>query len=139
MVESKRTNLAIGVVLNDQGKVLIIKRVRPENAQGGQVLTWSFPGGPSHEEEGATPEESVVKHIKDETGYKTEVVRKISERDYPQPFVHLNYFECKISQPTVKPINDIDEVEKLRWVEPGELKDFFTTDLDHKVAEFLGL
>ncbi len=131
----KDNGIAVGVVTNATGKVLIIERVRKEHGSDGSVLSWVFPGGKLNGSE--TFEEAVVREVLAETGFKIKVNRKISERFHPQLNVPIKYFECELDSFTTKPIQDIHEVAATKWVDPENLKDFFTTDLDPQVAKKL--
>lgn len=79
---------AIGIVF-DQGneQVLLVKRC--------DVPVWVFPGGGI--EEGESPEEAVVREVREETGLSVEISRKIGEYT---PINRLsNYthvFECRV-------------------------------------------
>jgi mutator protein MutT len=131
-----RKNIALGILRNSKGRVLIIKRTYSEVAQHNQELTWAFPGG-KVENGGAKAE--VKKEFKEETGYEVEVGDKISERDYEKPHVHLEYYICTQIKPTSSIIENTEEVDRIKWVEPAHLENFFTTDVDPKVAEYLGI
>lgn len=132
-----RKRVLLGIVRDPKGRVLIIKRTTPENADRGQRLTWIFPGGETTEE--ADPQVELPKEILAKGGCVVEVVKKISERDYPKPFVHLEYYECKISRPASAVVESTHKVEQIKWLDPANLKKFFTTDIDPKVAQYLGV
>jgi mutator protein MutT len=132
----QRKNIVVGVLQNAAGRVLIIKRTTTEDAQGGQKLTWVFPGG--HVENG-DPKAELVKEFKEETGYQVEILEQLSERDYTKPYVHLTYYRCALVSSTTTVIENTEEVDRIKWVEPGLLTKFFTTDLDPKVAQYLGI
>lgn len=133
----KDKGIAVGVLVNNSGKVLIMKRVRSEHGSDNSVLTWVFPGGKLDGSE--TFEQAVVREILFETGYKTKIIKQISERFHPQFNVPIKYFAVELAAFTTKPIQEIHEVETIKWVDPSELKDYFTTDLDKDVAKFLNL
>ncbi|EKE06163.1 MAG: hypothetical protein ACD_19C00069G0002, partial [uncultured bacterium] len=99
--------------------------------------TWAFPGGRIEGDE--TPEQAAARETLDETGYYIKPIKKISERDHPQFDFHLIYIACDLDITKVKPAIEVHEIEKSRWVEPSQLKDFFETDLDAGVAKYLGL
>lgn len=136
-MSDNKPQIAIAVVKNSQGKILIAKRVRSEHAVNEQTLTWVFPGGKPIDDESL--EHCAVRETRDETGYNIEVVKKISERDYPLPTVHLTYFECVLKDYKLSPIQEVNEIESIKWVLPSELKDYFTTDMDPNVAKMLGV
>ena len=77
--------------------------------------------------------------MRNETGLKVEVIKKISERIHPQFLVKISYFECEIIPSSMRPIVDVHEVESTKWVEPLEIKNYFTTNMDPAVEKFLGL
>lgn len=136
-VKPKDNGIAVGVVVNNDGKVLIMQRVRTEKGTDGSKLTWVFPGGKLNGYE--TFEDAVVREVLLETGYKVKVVKKVSERFHPQFTVPIKYFQCELTALTIKPIQEVHEVSTVKWVEPAMLKDYFTTDLDPVVAKFLNL
>lgn len=134
---SKDKGIGVGVVVNNAGKVLIMKRVRTEQGSDGSKLTWVFPGGKLDGMESF--EEAVVREVLYETGYKIKINKKISQRTHPQLQVTIQYFACELAEFSTKPIQEIHEVDTIKWVEPTELKDYFTTDLDSGVARFLNI
>lgn len=128
--------IAVAIVQNVSGKVLIIKRAVEENTKSGDSsLTWVFPGG--KREHGETFEQAVVREVSQETGYNVKVKKLISERDHPDISVKVKYFLCEFVIGKIRPIEDVHEVDTLKWIEPNELYDYFTTNLDPKVAKFL--
>ena len=60
--------VALAVVKNDVGKVLIVQRARAERGSDDSRLLWAFPGGKPDDDE--TLQEAVVRETKSETGYK---------------------------------------------------------------------
>ena len=132
------TEIVLGIIKTKAGKVIIINRLWPEkSADGSTKLTYAFPGG--NIDEGETPEEALIREVRCETGIKIKVLKKISERTHPQFPVKINYYECEFIPGSMKPIMDVHEVASVKWVSPSELKNYFTTDLDPKVAKFLGI
>ncbi len=132
-----RKQVVLGVVKNAQGKVLIVSRVHPEKTTDGRMLSWAFPGGTIRQ--GETDEQALMREMREETGYEVKVVNKISERDFPGLSVHLKYFKCEPVKVKTTVIEETHEIDRVKWVEPKQLKNFFTTDMDPKVAEYLGL
>ena len=133
---NKRKRIALGILKDPKGRVLVIKRTNPEKAQNGQSLTWVFPGG---EVDNGDAKGEIIKEFKEETGYQVEVADKISERDYQRPFVHLEYFICNLTKFGGAIVENTEEVDRIKWLEPGLLKKFFTTDIDPKVMQYLGI
>jgi len=126
--------IALGIVIK-KDKVLIIQRAKEEKALNNTKLSWVFPGGEI--EKGESPEQTVIREIMEETGYEVSPLNIISERQHPQFPVHIYYLACKLRlNKFLSSISD-EEIKKVKWVEISKLKDYLTTDLDKKVAEYL--
>jgi 8-oxo-dGTP diphosphatase len=133
-----RNEIVLGIIKSKSDSVLLIKRLWEERSvDGEEKLTWAFPGGEIGE--GETKEEALVRELRNETGFKVKVVKKISERFHPLFNIKIHYYLCEMVPASVKPIMDVNEVESIKWVKTAELRDYFTTDLDPGVAEFLGI
>jgi len=131
------SKISVSITKNKLGKVLIIQRVRPEKGSDGTHLVWAFPGGRIETDE--TPEFAAARETSDETGFTVKPIKIISERQHPQFDYYIYYIACDLDLSKVKPANEVHEIEKSKWVDPTELKDYFETDLDSKVAKYLGL
>lgn len=134
--ERKNIFINIGIVINKNGEVLIIKRKNPEKTKTDKILTWVFPGG--KQEEGETRQQSVEKEVLVETGYKVRAIREIHLRVHPDSALMMAYHLCELeNEEPVQPIEETDEVEEVKWVKPEELNKYFTTDIDPEVKKFL--
>jgi len=82
MERKKQKVIAVGIIRNDEGKVLVQKRVDPlvPEADG----KWEFPGGVVEFAE--TPEQAAVRECKEETNCVTEIIRFL-------PLVHTRVWE----------------------------------------------
>jgi len=136
--EKKLEFIVLGIVLNEKGEVMIVKRKKKETTMTGKELIWVFPGGRQEKEE--TREERVIKEVLAETGYKVKPIQQIHLRVHPDVLKMTAYFLCKLEkeEPT-RDIEEKDEIEEVRWVKPEELKNYFTTDIDPEVKKVLGL
>jgi 8-oxo-dGTP pyrophosphatase MutT (NUDIX family) len=136
--EKKPEFIVLGIVLNKRGEVMIVKRKRKEKTLTGKELIWVFPGG--KQEEGEMREDRVVKEILAETGYKVKPIQQIHLRIHPDVLKMTAYFLCELEkEKAVQEIEEKDEIEEVRWVEPKELKNYFTTDIDPEVKKVLGI
>lgn len=134
--KEKNVFINIGIVLNKNGDVLIIKRKNPEITKSGKKLVWVFPGG--KQEENETRQESVEKEVLVETGYKVRAERELHLRIHPDANLMMAYHYCVLESETpVQPIEEIDEVEEVKWVKPQELAQYFSTDIDPEVKKIL--
>jgi len=135
---SKNTSIiAVAVVKNDQDEVLIVKRKNPEKGKGDSSLTWVFPGGVV--ESGDSPEETAIQEASEETGHYIAVCSLINKRKHPQYPVNIHYFECELTTDATTQLIDDHEVEQIAWCKVHKIKDRFNSDLDKKVAKYLGL
>lgn len=136
--QESKTFVNLGVILNNKGEVLIIRRKVIEKGTDGSILQWAFPGGKQQFNE--TREECVRREVLAETGYDIESTKQISIRVHPQFPVTIVYHPCslKVPEPIDKP-NEPHEIAEIKWVESEEIKELFTTDIDPKVANELGI
>jgi 8-oxo-dGTP pyrophosphatase MutT (NUDIX family) len=136
--KESKTFINLGVVLNNKGEVLIIRRKVIEKGVDGSSLQWAFPGGKQCLNENR--EECVKREVLAETGYDIEPSKQISLRVHPQFPVTIVYHLCvlKFKEPIAKPIEP-HEIAEIKWVKSEEIKELFTTDIDPKVANELGI
>jgi mutator protein MutT len=93
-MESKIFPVAIGLLKNDKGEILIQLRNDPTNDSHNK---WALPGGIVDENE--SPEEAVVREVKEETGFEVEVVRllpKLFRSAWSHGCFLLIPYECRI-------------------------------------------
>lgn len=133
--ESKKF-INLGVVLNEAGEVLMIKRNKVEEGKGGSTLTWAFPGGKQRFSE--SREECVKREVLAETGYAVEPMKQIDLNFHPQFPVMIVYHLCRLSSPEpVAAPSEPHEVAEVRWVKPADIKGLINTALNPKVAKEL--
>lgn len=123
----------LGIVSNDRGEVLIVRRVKEEVYKDGKILRWAFPGG--KQRLGESRSEGVKREVFDETGYEVTPIKEISLRVHPETPVIIVYHLCKLVQPKqIKEPAQPWEIAEVKWVKPEELMAYFITSLDPKVA-----
>lgn len=128
--------ICLGIVVNDRGEVLMIKRVKEETGSKGDKLTWAFPGGKL--KEGESREECIAREVLAETGYKVTPTKQINFRYHPSFPVIVSYYRCTlIEDHLITQTNQPWEIQEIRWVKPEEIKKLITTPLDPKVAQEL--
>ena len=137
-MEEAKDFINLGVVLNKRGEVLIIRRRKKETGKGGATLEWAFPGGKQRFDE--TRENCVKREVLSETGYDVRPIKQISLRMHPQFPVMVVYHLCQLNsaKQIAKP-SEPKEIAEIKWVKAKELKNYFTSNLDSKVARELGL
>jgi len=133
MEGSRQNFINLGVVTNNKGEVLVVKRKKPEEGKEGRVLTWAFPGGRIKGNESRA--ECISREVLAETGYQVTSIKEVSLRFHPDLPVIVVYHLCALTSPQqVSPPSEPWEIEEVKWVRPEELKTLFTTSLDPKVA-----
>ncbi len=136
VVKESKNFINLGIVRNEKGEVLMIRRVEKEQGGDESTLEWAFPGGKQRYDE--SREGCVQREILDETGYDVVSDREISMRIHPQFMITIIYHLCHLNSP--EPIDEpkeAHEVAEIRWVKLAEIKSLITTDLDPKVASIL--
>jgi len=128
----------LGVVLNDKGEVLMIRRRVLEKGTAGSVLQWAFPGGTQWTNE--TRQESVKRNILSETGYDIQWDRQIDLAFHPEIPVFIAYHLCSLvsADPIAEP-QEPHEIAEIKWVKPEDIKKLISTTLNPKVANELGI
>jgi mutator protein MutT len=123
-MEHKQITIAVALILNEDGELLLAKRHQPQTPQiHGK---WEFPGGGI--ELGEDPEAALLREIKEETGLDAKIVRLLPKVysnlwDWPGEKLHVIIlsYECKAIG------GKLDTSDE----EVGELKYFKLEDIDY--------
>ncbi len=118
--------VVLGIIFDTKTKkILIGKRKDPKDIKG---PTWAFPGG--RPEYGEELEDAVKREIKEETNLDVESMGVVFAKTYAEKRDLLGiYFLCGIVGGNEKANEDFSET---KWVNPKELKKYFTTTLVQK-------
>ena len=133
-MQSSKMKVALGIVRNKKGKVLIVERKNKEMGENGARLEWAFPGGKV--EEGETEVLAAEREVYEETGICVKTEKLICTRHHPEFPVELFYFSCDIIESPVGKIQD-SNILQARWIEPSEIETYFTSDIHPVVKSFL--
>ena len=108
----KKTIRVVAAVIRHEGKILATQR-----GYGPWKDWWEFPGGKI--EEGETPEQALVREIREELDMQVAVDRLAEHIEYEYPEFHLSMdcYDCWILSGT--PV--LKEHESARWLSPEEL------------------
>ena len=108
-------NVVAAVIKDEEGKILITQR-KIKKAQGG---LWEFPGGKI--EEGETPQEALVREIREELETEILVGNLIDTIEYDYPTFHLSMdcFWCEVIDGELKLL----EAEAAKWLTKDSLYD----------------
>lgn len=109
----KKVDVVGAVIINEEGKILCALRSSQMSLPG----LWEFPGGKI--EQGETPEETLVREIREELECEIEVGEFIVDDvyEYPSVAVRLITYFAKVTGGVPIP----KEHERLEWVDRGEL------------------
>ncbi len=123
--------LILAVIFDTTKKKILIGK------KGGELsipeTTWVFPGGRANHEEDL--DQSLKKAILKKTGYTTKNLGAIFAKTYPEKRDLASiYFFCEHIEGEEKAGDDLTE---LKWVDPEELENHFTTSFHPKLKEFI--
>lgn len=118
-----------GIVLRDDGKMLICQR------GDGRALAgmWEFPGGKV--EPGESPQQALVRELREELGIEVRVGLALGEVDWTYPWARLQLmpFLCSLEEGTL----EMREHQALCWIEPTEWSRFAWAPADEPVCREL--
>jgi 8-oxo-dGTP diphosphatase len=111
--------LAAAVVMDDEGRVLLVRRSETEKFL---PRVWGVPCGKLEPDE--SPRDGVLRELKEETGLRGEVVRKIGESSFVSEYRghevknwQDNFLVRPIGREVVLPLPD----QAYAWLAPSEL------------------
>ena len=129
---SVRLILVVACALIDpDGRILIAQRPQGKSMAG----LWEFPGGKV--EAGERPEQSLIRELKEELGIavKEECLAPLTFASHLYPDFHLlmPLYVCRRWEGIVA----AQEQQKLKWVRPGELKNYPMPPADEPLISHL--
>jgi 8-oxo-dGTP diphosphatase len=103
-------------IIRKQNKTLIARRSSNKHLGG----YWELPGGKI--EKGETPEESLVREIKEELGVSINVIDffMANSHHYPNKSILLKAYFCDI----ISGAFELTDHDKIEWIEKSEFKNF---------------
>lgn len=128
---NKRVHVAVGVIVNAEGQILIAKR--PDNTHQGGL--WEFPGGKV--EPGETLLAALDRELFEELDIRVEATSPVIEiiHDYPDKQVHLDVHRVEVW--TGNPVGK--EGQPTRWVSSKQLSDFQFPAANYPIVNALQL
>ena len=126
VVEDKPTIRVVAAVIRDGDRIYATQRGYGEYKDG-----WEFPGGKI--EPGETPEEALVREIREELAVTIEVGEKIStiEYDYPKFHLSMDCFWCRIVDGEIH----LQEHEAAKWLTKEDLAAVDWLPADRRLIE----
>ncbi len=123
----------LGVIYDpNANRILIGKRVDDPHLKD---LSWVFPGGrPDYKSD---MDVNLKFEIKENTGLDVDVKKVVFAKTYPEKREFLSiYFHCELTSTGQKELTQ-GNLKELKWVEPIEVGNYFTTSIHPKVLEYL--
>lgn len=131
---SAQTKIALGIICEDN-KVLLVERKVTESGTDGSTLRWVFPGGKLEGQE--TPEQAVIREIREETGYDTAVIGNIADGLHPHFPVYVYYFSCALQSKLPLATTTDPAIANSIWIPKSDIHNFITSKLNADVDAFL--
>jgi len=128
----KMVDVSCAVIVDREGRVLVTQR----SIDMKMPLKWEFPGGKVESQE--TPEECLIREIKEELNLDILIVSEMAENrhSYPDFSIRLIPFVCEVSNGII----ELKEHAAFMWLPPGELMNLDWAEADIPVLEkYLGL
>ena len=123
MKSQKTIHVFVGIVVNEQGEILMTKRNEKELPEVDNH--WELPGGKVNF--GETAEQAIEREIFEETGYQVEAqgllpITVMNLWEYPQILQHtiVLCFVCSLKGSISAPVSD-HRVSEVRWVKPNDV------------------
>ena len=123
--------VAACALVDADGRVLIAQRPQGKQLAG----LWEFPGGKV--EAGETPEECLVRELREELGVETKIPclapLTFASHSYDDFHLLMPLYVCRRFSGIPRPI----EVQALKWVRPARLRDYPMPPADAPLIPFL--
>jgi 8-oxo-dGTP diphosphatase len=128
----KRLLLVVACALVDaDGRVLIAQRPQGKQLAG----LWEFPGGKV--EQGETPEECLVRELREEIGVETKIAclapLTFASHSYDDFHLLMPLYICRRFEGIAMP----KEGQALKWVRPRQMRDYPMPPADEPLIPFL--
>ncbi len=141
--EQKLIPIVIAVIRNDQGDLLLARRIDPDISEAHD--TWEFVGGKI--EFGEIPEDAVIREAKEETGLEVEIIRllpKILTNNWTkntgeQIQTIIACYECKAIGGQLHTNKFDSKIAELRYIPISELQNYTLLKKGEQVVELLNL
>lgn len=128
----KHPTIVLGII-HKEDKVILIKRREKDTLV--KNLIWAFPGGKMRV--GETPDESLIREIKEEVGLNIKKPKLLFIRIYPGTRILQRFYDCVPIGSTITSTMEPDEVEEIRWVKADSVQEYFASDMHPFILGFL--
>ncbi len=122
-------DVAMGIILNSQGRILIAQRNQKKNFGG----LWEFPGGKL--ESGESPSTALIRELKEELSIKVEILKIYDHYTYLGDNIDINFYPIQCS--VVKGEISNNEHEQIEFVEVGQIGSYTFAPPDYIAVELI--
>lgn len=127
----KMVLVAACALVDADGRILLAQRPKGKSMEG----LWEFPGGKV--EAGETPEETLVRELREELGVETRVAclapLTFASHAYPDFHLLMPLYVCRRFEGTPRGL----EGQALKWVRPNALRDYPMPPADEPLIPML--
>ncbi len=131
MAERKLLLVAACALVDADGRVLLAQRPPGKQLAG----MWEFPGGKV--EPGETPEETLIRELREEIGVETKVAclapLTFASHTYETFHLLMPLYVCRRFEGTPHPL----EGQALKWVRPRDMRNYPMPPADEPLIPFL--
>jgi len=122
-------DVVAAILENDKNEILLAKRKKGKILEG----FWEFPGGKVEEDE--TPEQGLIRELKEEMNINIKVVEYIGENihNYERGSINLIAFKAKILSGDIKLVDHDEYI----WIDAIKLKDYKLAPADIPIVDLL--
>jgi 8-oxo-dGTP diphosphatase len=113
----------------DDVEVLVVHRPRYED--------WSLPKGKV--DPGETLEQTALREVEEETGVRARLGEHVGKNEYRDRHGRPKRVDWWLMEPIEGDFVPNDEVDEIRWVPVGEVRELLTHDDDFRLIESAGL
>lgn len=125
----KRLAVSVGIIVDAENRILISQRPQSK-FKGGY---WEFPGGKI--EAGETPEQALIRELKEETGIEVLKYSKLTrlDYDYPEYIVALEVFVVTDFLGNAQSLED----QELVWITQDAFSDYLFLEANYQIIPLL--
>jgi len=117
----------LAAILCRDGRLLIARRKKGDRFEG----LWEFPGGKLEPEE--KPEDCLVRELKEEFGVEARAGRFLGSIRYASASLSIELRAYAVAH--VSGVFHLYDHDEIRWVTPGECRDYALTEPDRILLE----
>jgi 8-oxo-dGTP diphosphatase len=107
----ERSQAVIAAIVTSDRGVLVTRRV-DQNPPWGFTAGWGEPG--------ESPEDTIIREVKEEADLRIQVGEYLGERDHPATGKHMIYYAARPTHGTEIHLGDKGELTEVRWVSLAE-------------------